>query len=210
MPYSIGQIRERMMTCWQTIQTLEASATMTWSQKTSNDIHLLTESYHAWWQSPNCWRHDRTVYDGTQLRYQTVGDQWSLEKNGKVVRSGSVTDARQSKPTHKNLLYYGRPYLSPRANAELWGWLNAPVWAASCSFVANNGYGPIPDETYHDKGIVHVLAGTAWVHDHDLVNIDGAMRHKWSLHHWDLEMELTDYVNFFNYGWICGRDFAEE
>ncbi|AEJ39430.1 hypothetical protein TPY_1240 [Sulfobacillus acidophilus TPY] len=142
------------------------------------------------------------------ISYRAHGDHWGVLRNGIIWHRGTVEDARQMQLTAHKLLQYGRPYLSPQANAHLWLWLNPPIWAYSFDLVLNVGYVPgVLDAFPPDAPIVHLVAAPSWDPHTDGGAPAEVVRYWWATA-WDREQELTDYAHFFSCGSIVGPDFV--
>lgn len=214
MRYPLAEVRERMITAWEGVQRLEAQAHLILAHlETGAPRPETTEHFSAWWQAPAYWRHDKR--NAVRVNsYRSAGAQWCLVRNGHLLQQGTVADAERQALTQHDLLYYGRPYLSPQQNAHLWFWLNAALWAVSYDLVVNEGYTPTPTPT--TEAVVHLLAGVSFTHDSGhVVHPDRPrLRAQWNIHAWDRETEILDYANFFQL-WVdmntgfCSRITAE-
>lgn len=191
-------IRDRMRTVWQGIHRLEASATLSYGPT------IPPTRYQAWWQAPDQWRHDVTPHDQLTISYRAHGDAWWVLRNGILWNQGTIEEARRSHLTAHELLEYGRPYLTPQANAHLWLWLNPPIWAYSFNLVLNVGYTPgVMDDFAPDAPIVHLVAASSWDPHVGADAPSETIRYWWATA-WDREQELTDYANCFQL-WVDRR-----
>lgn len=177
MQKTVDEVRQRMWHAWDGVQSLHVRGRKKVSLIAPGDrpnrpaflapdsMDIAPYRYEAWWQAPHHWRHDRETASHpisaphTGLSYITVGDDWWLKKDGVLVRSGTVTEARRLRQTEGDDLWFGRPYLTPRENIRLWPYLNPKTWAASLGLVVNDGRYPLADDVFHDPAIIHVIAG---------------------------------------------------
>lgn len=208
LPYSVEEVRARMLSAWKGVQSLHAQAREK-AYKTSRpdspqnaprfleceDVErILPYHYEAWWQQPGYWRHDREVPSHPRtmahglLSYRVMGDAWWVKKDESVVLQGTVTEAQRGPHAQGESLISGRPYLSASDNRFLWAWLNPQLWAASLSLVVLDG-GDL-DDAFHDDQVAHVVAGN-WLTNRAPL----ADQQQWVLIDWDREPEVLDYTN---------------
>jgi hypothetical protein len=178
-----------------------------------DDMAQPSQILEAWWVAPDHWRHDSQVAAGPRQSYRMIGDQWALWQGDTVQATGTMAQARDQHLTARELLTYGRPYLTPAENAHLWLWLNPAIWVASFGLVLDNHYYPLLDDLYDDDQIVHVLAGHG-VGSSVFPGWENAALDQWSIQTWDRDQELTDFANFHQL-WVdmrtgfCRRMTAE-
>lgn len=208
-----GNVREAMLTSWDGVHHLEAAARRAdfdvfdaqprWRFLQPHNVRPSLHHYHAWWKAPNHWRLDQTFMSGTVLQYVSSGTTWALWRNGHLEERGSIASARKTGLTRGEDLIFGRPYLSPLQNAQLWAWLNPVLWAVSCGLVVDEGYQPKVDDNMADDDVVHVLASLSWAQgslDADLVPQYKSMH----LGDFDRDMDIDEGVNFFRL-WVDPR-----
>lgn len=207
---SIDEIRQVMLCAWDGVDDLVATARKAHFRVDDHparsrflrpeDVITSVHQYKAWWQAPDHWRLDQTFFNGRVLSYVTVGDEWTLWRDGVPYQNGSVTRAKETQFTRGDDLIFGRPYLGPAENAQLWAWLNPALWATSCSLLVDDGYQPSSDDVDAPDEIVHVLASQSW--RHDLMDRDRANKYKtMMLDDWDRDMDIGECVNFWQL-WI--------
>lgn len=206
MSNGINEVRQAMLCAWDAVDHLVATARRADFLVVDNparprflrseDVRSTVHQYKAWWQAPDHWRLDQTLFNGRVLSYVGVGDEWTLWRDGAVYQCGSVTVAQETQPTRGEDLIFGRPYLGPAENAQLWAWLNPALWAASCSLLVDDGYQPSSDDVGADDTIVHVLAAQSW--RHDPMDSHRASKYKtMMLDDWDRDMDIGEGVNFW-------------
>lgn len=177
MQKTVEEVRQRMLHAWDGVESLHVRATKKLYRVAAvdhvNRATFLTPDvldidpyhYEAWWEAPHHWRHDREVpshpfgFPHMAGSYIVVGDNWWLKERGRLVQSGTVTESRRTRQTEGDDLSFGRPYLSARENISLWPYLNPQTWAVSLGFVINDGRYPPADDVFHDRAIIHVVAG---------------------------------------------------
>ncbi len=222
--YTLDQVRDRMVHAWDGVHCLAARATMKHLAPLREapraprflepaDVGRPTRCLEAWWRAPDRWRHDVDGRDGARLSYVGIGDDWWLWQAGIVQWTGTTVDARQQGLTQSDNLSYGRPYLSPAENAQLWLWLNPAIWVASFSLALNNWSAPLRDDVYQDAHIVHVLASEG-LEPNRWTGAEQELTERWWIQQWDRDEELGDFANFFQL-WVdmrtgfCRRMTAE-
>lgn len=213
-PYSLLDVHRKMVAAWDGVNSLSASATMTYfpsmvrsdSPRLHDKADLVGKVFtlKAWWQRPDRWRHDTNLFmrDGALMSYVGVHDRWWVWQNGALQNSGSVKDAKEQQLTHESPLTWGRPYLTPEENAHLWLWINPTIWIASFQIVANNRLSPLPDAVYEDN-VVHLLAGPGF-DSRGETQRTRQLRDDWWVVDWNRDQELTDFGNFFQL-WVDMR-----
>lgn len=217
MPYSVEEVRARMLSAWEGVNSLHSvgreKAYLTSRPDpyhnsrrflACEDIeHIPPYHYEAWWQAPDCWRHDHEMpsHPSTQpyslLSYLALGDSWWVQKDGRVIHQGTVTESQLGPRAQGENLVSGRPYLAPRDNRFLWAWLNPQLWAASLSLVVLDGSDA--DDVFHDDKVVHVVAGS-WTTGRASL----ADHKQWPLVNWDREPQVLDYTNIYQL-WVDMR-----
>lgn len=204
MPYSVEEVRARMLSAWDGVQSLHAAAREKIYQTSGpdspyNSPHFLTcedvefsrpYHYEAWWQAPDHWRHDHDTSSLTRLSYLVTGDAWRVTDDGRLVLQGTVTDSQRGPRAQGENLISGRPYLSASDNRLLWAWLNPQLWAASLSLVVLEGSDA--DDVFHKRNIVHVVAGS-WVTGRASL----AAQRQWPLMDWDREPQVLEGTNLY-------------
>ncbi len=202
LPYSTEEVRARMLSAWDGVESLHAQAlTKAYPIRTEppyNGPEFLTcedgerlcpRRYEAWWQGPDCWRHEYESGLRTWVSYLAKGDAWWVKNDGKIVLQGTVSESQQGLRAQGENLISGRPYLPASENRFLWAWINPQLWAASLGMIVLDGSDA--DDVYHKSSVVHVLAGQ-W----STGRASLAVQKKWPLTNWDRDPEVLDDTNF--------------
>lgn len=128
MPRTLEEVRQRMLSAWEGVHPLHATARKkvywTTTSVRHNTPHFLESDaatikpyhYEAWWHGPDHWRHDNEIpshpitLPHQRISYIAVGDRRWTKDGGVVKRTGTVAEAQQQELTKGDALWYGRPY----------------------------------------------------------------------------------------------------
>ncbi len=221
MPYSVEEVRARMLSAWEGVKSLYArahdKAYITSRPDPSHNSprflacedveRILPYHYEAWWQEPDHWRHDHEMPSPPYtkpyilLSYLVTGDSWRVKKDGRIIQQGTVTESQRGLRAQGENLVSGRPYLSASDNRFLWAWLNPQLWAASLSLVVLDGSDA--DNVFNDDKVVHVVAGSWATGRASLAN-----QKNWALVDWDREPQVLDYTNLYQLWVDMGTGFC--